>query len=95
MNRQRIAIVKLKGAETKPEFVSVPIAELRQESYGPPAYGLHVFGPPGMEPPSLQWKDYKFEFSGEKISVIEVCKQYLEYLERLVQGFIRDNEPRS
>jgi hypothetical protein len=33
-----------------------------------------------------------FEFEGKKVDVIEICKRYLDYLERLVQAFIEDHK---
>jgi hypothetical protein len=82
--------VKRKGAETTLEFESIPIGELRQDRLGHPAYGLHWVGPPGTQQPSIEWKTHFFELNGEKTSVIEVCKRYLDYLKRFVQAFTRE-----
>jgi hypothetical protein len=93
-NAQRIAIVKRGKAETKSEVAYIPVGELRRQSRDHPAFGFHVSGLPGMSPsqPQIELTTLYFEFEGEKIGVMEICKRYLDYLERFVRAFIDDHK---
>jgi hypothetical protein len=98
MNRQRVAEVHSEGAETTAELEYIPIVELRQDRFGHPAYGLHVFEPPlplgqpPSTPPSIGRPVHYFTIDGNPEKVVEVCGLYLQLSERLVHDFIEAHE---
>ena len=89
MNEQRSLVVHDEGgAETEVDWVFVPFVELRDRP-SHPAYGFHVFAPPGTDPGGIGRRTYFFKIDGKDESVIECCKRYLTLVETLVGEFTR------
>ena len=51
------------------------------------AFGSHFFAPPGTPLPVIGKRSYAFRVEDREVTVIQFCREYLEALERLVQGF--------
>lgn len=87
MNEQRIAEVKQRGAEVKPEVESVPVTKVEWNDQRHPAYGISWWGPPGTPPPEVGQMVHYFEIDGTRERATETCKRYLELLEKLIRDF--------
>ena len=92
--------VKERGANPVVEWEEVPIYELltgididleRQH----PAYGLHVFAPPGTPSPKTRRPAYYFEHEDGKEEVTALCARYLVFLEKMVNDFCAASHPAS
>ena len=84
VNDQRVAVTHRGGAETTAIAERVTIRESAH-----PVTGHHFFRPPGMDPPSTILDVHYFEFEGKSEEVIATCQRYVEYLERMVQDFMK------
>jgi hypothetical protein len=58
-----------------------------------PASGMHVFAPPGTPSPIVFRPTYYFEDKHGKEEVTELCKRYLDFLEKMLSDFCADNQP--
>jgi len=83
---QRNYTEKRGGADFNVILEDVPIAEVRTDDHGHPAYGFHWFGPPGT-PPRVGLPVHFFELSGDQKKVTSVCEQYVTILSELVRDF--------
>jgi hypothetical protein len=52
-----------------------------------PPLGSHFFAPPGTPLPVSGRRSYAFRVDDKEVSVIQFCREYIEALERLIQGF--------
>jgi hypothetical protein len=96
-NERRIDEVHGVGIETIAELEDIDIYDLLKSSpvhskifdVNNPAYDTTM--PPGTRPSrvSVTFPALYFDREGVKEDVIETCKKYLDYLERLVQEFMR------
>jgi hypothetical protein len=96
-NDRRIDEVHRGGIETIVEWQDIDIYDLFKSSQvhskifdvNNPAYDTTM--PPGNRPSrvSVTFPALYFDREGVKEDVIETCKKYLDYLERLVQEFMR------
>ena len=87
MNEQRRVVVHREGSpDVELVWVHVPVSELRNRG-DHPAFGSHFFAPPGTPLPAIGRRSYGFRVEDREVTVIQFCREYLEALERLVQGF--------
>jgi hypothetical protein len=87
MNEQRRVVVHWEGSpDVELVWVHVPISELGNPG-DHPALGSHFFAPPGTPLPVSGRRSYAFRVDDKEVSVIQFCREYVEALERLVQGF--------
>jgi len=54
-----------------------------------PPLALTSSRPPGTPLPVSGTRSYAFRVDDKEVSVIQFCREYLEALERLVQGFMQ------
>jgi hypothetical protein len=93
-NELRLDEVKRAGATTIVEPEEIAIHELFSASFDlerqHPAYGMHVSAQPGVPAPSAKFLRpvHYLEDEGGKVEATAKCKQYLEYLEKLVRDFL-------
>jgi len=86
MNEQRRVVVHWEGSpDVELVWVHVPISELGNPG-DHPALGSHFFAPRTPLPVSGR-RSYAFRVDDKEVSVIQFCREYIEALERLVQGF--------
>jgi hypothetical protein len=99
-NELRLDEAKRGGANALVEWEEVALHELlaltdfdleRQH----PAYGTHVFAPPGVPPPKAFRQTYYFEDEVGKEEVTALCKRYLDFLDKMLNDFCTDNQPAS
>ncbi len=88
MKGQRNTTLKQGQATTDDAIEYIPVTELRQPTGRHLAYGFHWFGPPGMPPPSVGVKVYRFVVGDKKEEVLESCQRYMRSLEDLVTSFV-------
>jgi hypothetical protein len=98
-NDRRIDEVHRGGIETIAELEDIDIYDLFKSSpihskildVNNPASDTNSAMPPGTRAPrvSVTFPAFYFDREGVKEDVIETCKKYLDYLERLVQEFMR------
>ena len=89
MNIQRGEEIHGEGANTTAKLEPVPAIVLiraNQTAGGHPAYGMHIFGPPGSQVHPMRSVLY---FTGDEEDLIDKCAKYLRLLEGLVQEFIQ------
>jgi hypothetical protein len=98
-NKLRLDEAKRGGANALIVWEEVALHELlalRSESVEPwkqhPAYGVHVFAPPGVPSPKIKRPAYYFEQEDGKHEVTVVCQRYLEFLEKTLNDFCADNQ---
>ena len=60
-----------------------------------PAYGVHVFAPPGTPSPKTRRQAYYFENEDGKEEVTALCKRYLDFLDKMLNDFCAENYPAS
>ena len=48
-----------------------------------PAYGGHIFAPPGVPPPKTFRQAYYFEDKDGKEEVTALCQRYLDFLDKM------------
>jgi hypothetical protein len=60
-----------------------------------PAFGGHVFAPPGTPSPRTLCQAYYFEHQDGKEEVTALFKRYLEFLDKMLNDFCTDNKPAS
>ena len=60
-----------------------------------PAYGGHVFAPPGVPPPKAFRQAYYFEDEDGKEQVTALCKRYRDFLDKMLNDFCAENSPAS
>jgi len=60
-----------------------------------PAYGTHVFAPPGVPRPKAFRQTYYFEDEVGKEEVTALCKRYLDFLDKMLNDFCTDNQRAS
>jgi hypothetical protein len=100
-NKLRTAEVKHGGTDlfVELEEVEVRLLMLRSEDFElerqHPAYGHHVFAPPGTPLPKVFRPTYYFEHEGGKEAVTALCKRYLDFLEKVLNDFCADTCPGS
>ena len=96
----RNAEVKHSGTDPTVELEEVAVHELvmsadfdleRQH----PAYGVHVFAPPGTPSPKTRRAAYYFENEDGKEEVTALCKRYLDFLDKMLNDFCAENYPAS
>jgi hypothetical protein len=94
-NQLRLDEVKRGGATPIVEFEEVAVSELLSANFDlqrrHPAYGVHVFAPPGTPSPKVRRQTYYFEHKDGKEEVVKLCKRYLEFIEKLVNDFCVEN----
>jgi hypothetical protein len=99
-NELRLDEAKRGGANALVEWEEVALHELlaltdfdleRQH----PAYGTHVFAPPGVPPPKAFRQTYYFEDEVGKEEVTALCKRYLDFLDKMLNDFCTDNQRAS
>ena len=86
-NAQRVAAVHKQAPEIQSDIEMMPLTKFEAE-YKPNNISWMTsgcFGPPGIPTPEMGVMVYYFEIEGKKEKVIDICKQYLALLERLVQ----------
>ena len=91
-NELRLDEVKREGANTIVEWEEIAIHELlganldleRQH----PAYGMRRSSQPGVPSAKGRRPAYYLEHEDGKAEVTAMCKQYLEYLEKLIREFL-------
>jgi hypothetical protein len=89
MNLQRGEEIHGQGLGLTAKLEPVPpivLIRSNQTAGGHPAYGMHVFGPPGSQVHPMRSVLY---FTGDEEDLIDKCTKYLRLLERLVQEFIQ------
>jgi hypothetical protein len=67
---------------------TVIIPEVTRDARGHPAYGVHVFAPPGTPHPPTTRAVHHFTFGSTSAEVTEACKRYVDLLENVVRDFI-------
>jgi hypothetical protein len=101
MNAHRVAEVKKGGAETTVQLEMVPMVELRpapaQDPIGRRTPPLALAQAAGLPPSALYFGWFGdnevgaavryFEFNGTKVEAVELCRRYVELLEKLVREF--------
>jgi hypothetical protein len=97
-NELRLDEAKRGGANALVEWEVVALHELlRSGDVEPwrqhPAYGHHVFAPPGTPPPQVRRPAYYFEQEDGKQEVTAVCQRYLDFLEKTLKDFCADHPP--
>jgi len=97
-NELRLDEVKRGGANALAEWEVVALNELlRSVDVEPwrqhPAYGHHMFAPPGTPPPQVRRRAYYFEQEDGKQEVTALCQRYLEFLEKTLKDFCADHPP--
>jgi hypothetical protein len=99
-NELRLDEAKRGGANALVEWEEVALHELlaltdvepwRQH----PAYGVHVFAPPGVPPPKAFRQTYYFEDTEGKEEVTALCKRYLDFLDKILNDMSRTKKPRN
>jgi hypothetical protein len=58
-----------------------------------PAFGGHVFAPPGTASPRTRRQAFYFEDEGGKEEVTALCKRYLDFLDKMLEDFCADQQP--
>lgn len=87
MNDQRVAEVHKDGAETSVARLFIPVTEIRIDTRGHPAYGIHWFGPPDAAAPEVERRTAFFELGHSKAEVTETGGRYLNLLETCIAQF--------
>jgi hypothetical protein len=92
-NELRIDEVKRAGANTIVEWEEIALSELFSRNLDlerqHPAYGMHRSSAmPGALQPNARRPAYYLEHPDGKAEATAVCKQYLEYVEKLVREFL-------
>jgi len=87
-NELRVDEVHRAGADTIVESEEIAINELLSSSpYQHPAYSMRSSAPPGL-PSAKARPAYYLKHPNGKAEVTAMCKQYLDYLEKLVREFL-------
>jgi hypothetical protein len=91
-NDLRLDDVKRAGVDLIVELEEVALAELLNKSFDlerqHPAYGMHRSANPGFRPPAKALRPaYYLEDKNGKVEVTAKCREYLDYLEKLVREF--------
>jgi hypothetical protein len=98
-NELRIDEAKRAGADTLVEWEEIAIHELLSANFDlqrqHPAYGAHVFAPPGTPSPKIRRPAYYFENEEGKEEVTALCQRYLGFLEKAVEDFCKDTSSAS
>jgi hypothetical protein len=99
-NELRLDEAKRGGANALIVWEEVALNELlalRSEGVEPwrqhPAYGVHVFAPPGVPLPKIKRQAYYLEQEDGKHEVTALCQRYLEFLEKVLNDFCTDHPP--
>jgi hypothetical protein len=85
MNAHRVEEVHRDGAKTAVEIEMVPMIEMAREN-PLPAHLTH-FGWFGENKVGLPVR--YFEFEGTKVKAVEMCRRYVDLLDKLVQDFLK------
>jgi hypothetical protein len=88
-NGQRNIEVHEQGAKTQDVEVWVPINTVHVDPPSHPAYGSFVYGPPDAPTPEMAQKVYYFDIHGTQEKVVDVCRRYVELVDRMVGDFNR------
>jgi len=89
---QRNKTQKRGSAELNEVINFIPVTEVQQDRYGHPAYGFHWTGRPGDPPPKVGISKGFFELEGKQIEVTVACRQYVEFLQKLVTDFVASHK---
>jgi hypothetical protein len=98
-NELRLDEAKRGGSNPSVELEEIAVQELiltsgdfdleRQH----PAYGMHVFAPPGTPSPRTFRQAHYFEHEDKKEEVTALCKRYLDFLDKVLNDFCADHPP--
>jgi hypothetical protein len=93
-NELRLDEEKRAGANTHVGWEEIAIDDLVKSANfelerSHPAYGVHVFAPPGVPLPKARRPAYYFEQKDGKQEVTALCDRYLKFLEKVVAEFER------
>jgi hypothetical protein len=89
MNLQRRDEAHKAGASVTTEWEFISLQDVPTERRAHPAYGIHMWAPPGAEPPRIGVPRLSFSQDGHARDAVEICDLYAGILERLIRDFLR------